>query len=86
VLAGRARDELTAAAHAFACMSICGVLVYAFNPVMLQPPKAMLLWTHAGFLLGIALYVQAQARTGAPPGGAVSRLKASPGKPGVPSS
>jgi O-antigen ligase len=83
VLAGRARDELAAAAHAFACMSICGVLVYAFNPIMLQPPKAMLLWTHAGFLLGIALHVQAQARTGARQGGAVSPSKASTGKPGV---
>jgi hypothetical protein len=59
---GRARDELTAVAHTFACMSLCGITVYAFNPILLQPSKAMLLWTHAGFLLGIALYRQAQQR------------------------
>jgi O-antigen ligase len=56
--AGPPRDDLSAAAHAFACMSLCSVVVYFFNPVMLYPVKAMVLWTHAGFLLGIALYRQ----------------------------
>ena len=37
-------------------MSLTGVLVYAFNPIMLQPVKAMLLWGQLGMLLGIALY------------------------------
>lgn len=56
VLRHRPPDALAAAAHALACMSLTGVLVYAFNPIMLQPVKAMLLWGQLGMLLGIALY------------------------------
>lgn len=44
-----------AMAHTAACISLAGVIVYAFNPVMLQPVKSLLLWTSAGIVLGLAL-------------------------------
>jgi len=57
---GMARSEThcatAAAAHMFACMSISGIAVYTFNPIMLQPDKALLLWTNLGLLLGICLH------------------------------
>jgi hypothetical protein len=59
------RSETDAAAHMFACMSISGIAVYAFNPIMLQPDRAMLLWTNLGLLLGICLYRVASAQTNA---------------------
>ena len=51
-------------------MSLTGILVYAFNPILLQPVKALLLWAQLGMLLGIALHrgstapVPAPAKTG----------------------
>jgi len=56
VLRHRQPDDLTAAAHALACMNLTAIIVYAFNPIMLQPVKALLLWGQFGLLLGIALY------------------------------
>ncbi|MDA8107279.1 MAG: hypothetical protein M0015_01450 [Betaproteobacteria bacterium] len=41
--------------HALAMISIAGILTYAFNPILLQPPKAFLLWASLGLLLGLAL-------------------------------
>lgn len=41
--------------HALACMSLAGILTYAFNPILLQPAKSMLLWANLGFLVGISL-------------------------------
>jgi O-antigen ligase len=49
-----ATDPLTPYAHALACMSVAGVLTYAFNPILLQPDKALLLWANLGFLTGAA--------------------------------
>jgi len=46
---------LRPAAHALACMTVCSVIVYAFNPIMLQPVKALLLWVPTGLLLGMAV-------------------------------
>jgi hypothetical protein len=62
---GKVRSEANAAAHMFACMSISGIVVYAFNPIMLQPDKAMLLWTNLGLLLGICLHRAADGQTNA---------------------
>ena len=69
VLSERVNDKLSAAAHTFACMSLAGIVVYAFNPILLQPAKALLLWAQLGMLLGIALYRGREhaARTGATP-------------------
>lgn len=55
-LRGRPRDDLHAAAHALACMSLASIVVYAFNPILLQPAKAMLLWGELGMLIGIGLH------------------------------
>lgn len=55
-LRGRRRDGLSIAAHTLACMSLTSIMVYAFNPILLQPAKALLLWGEFGMLLGIALY------------------------------
>ncbi len=60
VLRGRPRDQLGIAAHTLACMSFTSIFVYAFNPILLQPGKALLLWAQLGMLLGIALH---RART-----------------------
>jgi hypothetical protein len=42
-------------AHALALMSLAGVVTYAFNPILLQPSMAYLLWTNLGVLLGLSL-------------------------------
>lgn len=41
--------------HALALMSLAGVITYAFNPILLQPSMAYLLWTNLGLLLGLSL-------------------------------
>lgn len=56
-LRGRPRDDMHAAAHALACMSLTSIVVYSFNPILLQPVKAFLLWGQFGMLLGVALYL-----------------------------
>jgi O-antigen ligase len=43
-----------ATAHAFAAISLSAVVVYAFNPILLQPEMAYLVWTTLGFLVGLA--------------------------------
>ncbi len=53
-----ASDPLTPYAHMLAHSSIAGVVTYSFNPIFLQPGKALLLWTHFGFLVGISLIVK----------------------------
>jgi hypothetical protein len=42
-------------AHTLAVMSAAGVVTYAFNPILLQPAMAFLLWTNLGMLVGLAL-------------------------------
>lgn len=49
-------------AHALAVISAAGVVTYAFNPILLQPALAYLLWTSFGMLAGFAL--RAEATTG----------------------
>lgn len=53
----RPRDDLRAAAHTLACMSLASIVVYAFNPILLQPAKSFLMWSQFGMLLGIALHL-----------------------------
>ena len=48
-------------AHAFAGISLCAILVYAFNPILLQPAKALLLWTTLGLLVGVALLARRES-------------------------
>ncbi len=57
VLRGQPRTRLRAAAHTFACMSFTSIFVYAFNPILLQPARSLLMWSQLGMLLGIALYL-----------------------------
>lgn len=56
LLRRRPVDDIGAAAHALACMNLTAIIVYAFNPIMLQPVKAFLLWGQFGLLLGLALH------------------------------
>ncbi len=49
-------------AHMLACMSLAAVVVYAFNPILLQPEKSILIWTNLGFLVGLALRFGSAAR------------------------
>lgn len=46
-------------AHALALMSLAGIITYAFNPILLQPAMAYLLWTNLGLLLGLSLRARA---------------------------
>src|SRR6202011_4005804 len=55
IFATRAKDDMDAAAHAFACTTITGVFVYAFNPILLKPVRALLLWATTGLLVGMAI-------------------------------
>lgn len=43
--------------HTLACMSMGAIVTYAFNPILLQPGKAMLLWSHLGLMVGAALLI-----------------------------
>ena len=61
LLSRRPVDDTIAMAHALACMNLTAVIVYAFNPIMLQPVKAFLLWGQFGLLLGLALHYARQA-------------------------
>lgn len=42
-------------AHTLTMISLAAVVTYAFNPIMLQPGMAYLMWLSLGFLLGLAL-------------------------------
>lgn len=50
--------SLTRYVHLFGCISIGGVLTYAFNPIFLQPARAMLLWAALGVAIGVAALIQ----------------------------
>jgi len=56
----RPREDMQAAAHTLACMSIASIIVYAFNPILLQPAKSLLMWGQFGMLLGISLHLANQ--------------------------
>lgn len=64
-LGGRPYDDMRAGCHALACMSLASIIVYAFNPILLQPAKALLLWGQAGILLGVALYLASLPKSAA---------------------
>jgi hypothetical protein len=49
------RDRWAPYGHTLALMSIAGVVVYTFNPILLQPGKAFLVWSNLGLLLGLSL-------------------------------
>lgn len=51
------RAALTRYVHIFSCMSVGGVITYAFNPIFLQPARAMLLWTALGLAVGAAAVI-----------------------------
>jgi len=57
-----ASDPLTPYAHMLTHSSIVGVVTYSFNPILLQPGKAFLLWANLGFLAGISLIVKHRHR------------------------
>ena len=46
-------------AHTLAVLSLAGIITYAFNPILLQPALAYLVWTNLGMLAGLALRMQA---------------------------
>jgi O-antigen ligase len=46
-------------AHTLAVVSLAGIITYAFNPIMLQPALAYLMWTSLGMLAGLALRMNA---------------------------
>ncbi|HZF26450.1 MAG TPA: O-antigen ligase family protein [Steroidobacteraceae bacterium] len=56
VLATKFIDQPWAgAAHTLMAIVLCGILTYGFNPILLQPPMAYLLWISLGMLLGLSL-------------------------------
>jgi len=50
--------------HTFAMISLAAIVVYAFNPILLQPEMAFLAWTTLGFLVGLAASCDPQAYAG----------------------
>lgn len=55
------RDRLPPAVvgltHTLCCMVLLGILTYAFNPLWLNPTRALLVWTNLGLLAGlVAVY------------------------------
>jgi O-antigen ligase len=80
VLRARALDDPWAPyAHALAMMSLAGVITYAFNPILLKPSMAYLLWTNLGLLLGISLRAAAAKTPPQTPVLVLSRLDPSSG-------
>lgn len=57
---GTQRHRWAAHAHALAAVSLGGVLTYSFNPVVLTPSMAYLLWGTLGTLLGLAVRAEAE--------------------------
>lgn len=55
LLADRGDRERWALAHTLWCMSVAAIPVYIFNPIMLQPAKALVLWSLLGMLVGLSL-------------------------------
>jgi O-antigen ligase len=53
-----------AQAHTFAVISLAAVATYAFNPILLQPELAFLVWTTLGFLVGLAASCDPEADAG----------------------
>ena len=53
-----------AQAHTFAAISLSAVVTYAFNPILLQPEMAYLVWTTLGFLVGLAASCDPEHRAG----------------------
>jgi len=56
--------EWAPVAHTLAVISLAGVITYAFNPILLQPALAYLLWTSLGLLAGLALRTKEAAEPG----------------------
>jgi O-antigen ligase len=54
-----------AQAHTFALISLAAIIVYAFNPILLQPEMAYLTWTTFGFLVGLAASCDPELHAGA---------------------
>lgn len=54
-----------AQAHTFALISLAAIVVYAFNPILLQPEVAFLTWTTFGFLVGLAASCDPELHAGA---------------------
>jgi len=54
-----------AQAHTFALISLSAIVVYAFNPILLQPELAFLTWTTFGFLVGLAASCDPEMHAGA---------------------
>jgi O-antigen ligase len=52
-------EEWAPLAHTLAVMSIAGAITYTFNPILLQPALAYLVWTNLGLLAGLALRMAA---------------------------
>lgn len=46
-------------AHTFAVLSLAAIIVYSFNPILMQPAMSYLLWTNLGMLLGLSLRPEA---------------------------
>jgi O-antigen ligase len=49
------QSEWSRYGHTLACMSLCAIVVYGFNPILSQPGKAYMVWTNLGFLVALAL-------------------------------
>lgn len=46
--------HLVAMTHALTCMMLLGVVTYSFNPLLLNPVRALLIWSQTGLLVGLA--------------------------------
>lgn len=59
----RTQSPLLPYVHTLACMSLGAILTYAFNPILLQPSKALLLWSHVGLMVGAVLLIARENRS-----------------------
>lgn len=60
LLADRSQRHRWALAHTLWCMCLTAIPVYIFNPIMLQPAKALVLWSLPGMLIGLSVSTERQ--------------------------
>ncbi|MDH5339634.1 MAG: hypothetical protein OEW22_07655, partial [Rubrivivax sp.] len=61
---GELAPHVVAMAHTFTCMVLAGVVTYAFNPLLLDPTRALVVWGQFGLLAGLTCSLAAARHAG----------------------
>lgn len=56
---GRISRHIVAMTHTLVCMALLGIVTVAFNPLLVNPVRALLIWNQFGFVAGLACHFSA---------------------------